>query len=1227
MKILQVRFENLNSLEGEWCIDFCHPAYESTSIFAITGPTGSGKTTLLDAICLALYGRTPRLKSISKSSNELLTRQKGQCYAEVVFATVRGSFRCHWSQHRARKSPQGDLQQPRHEIADAGSDELLENTIKNVAAMVEEVTGMNFDQFTRSILLAQGSFAAFLLATPDQRSPLLEQITGTSIYSTISQKVHERTSSQERECKRRNEELEALELLSEEDRHALQQRLESNSGRAQTLAAAVADIQKQLNWHDSVDALQRQVTALENEMNRLLIAEEKEAPKAGRLLRAKVAASLLPDHQDLIKLNSLQLQDHQEQQGLETEALKCAKRIETLEQQARETQSVLETTEERAEQERQVATTVRALDVTIDNELSRLNKERRQQQELQRQKAQSTARLDTQRRRIDETSAEYLRLQEYCRDHGVDAALGERLAGIEERIDALLALKAKEKQLRQQNRENTQRLHRAEKDEADVRRAHQEAADRYQAAVKHQQNLLKAIAASQADYPRLGQQQQDISDRLHSLEKTDELLLRSQEYEEENMHCAGRKAELAARLQTTERVLAHLGERRAAQERIVHQQEEIVLLASRVKNYEKERTLLQAGSPCPLCGSRQHPFAGEVPYDGDELAKKLATEKKILADLSSQLTGKTAELATTRAEMEENSRKQSRAAEQCRRCRKDLAVLCGAIGLDLDSLVSEKLDEQRRQLNARRDVLSQVSTLLEERQGEAAGLRLQTDSLLQQQHDLDRRLGEAVHLLESRRHKAEELAERSEELVEDIKRRQAQLQEETAPFGLSALPEEDLAEIGKSLAARLQKWKKTVAAKERLAAERLTADKEYDKEQVLDDRLEEDLRQKNELVNGLVQQLEQLSGERRRIYGEKNPDSEEAALIAQIKETKKRLQGLEGDLADEVKAHLVLQDRLQRLEKSTADREKLLGKRNLDFVEKLKARGFQDAGDFAKALLPAKDIDGLESFLQKLQVEKTKTATLLAEKQNVLAEEKDRRYSRRERKELLAELEIKNRELQTLHQESGRLQGRLEENEQRLQQQRHRQEALAAYTKDLQRWRRLDELIGSANGKKFRNFAQGITFESMVVQANRSLRKMTDRYLLVRDDIHPLELNIIDNYRGGDIRTTQNLSGGESFLVSLALALGLSKMAGKNVRVDSLFLDEGFGTLDEETLDTALQTLAGLQQEGKTIGIISHVSLLKDKLETQIQVIPGRGGHSILKGPGVASPSSGFHRQ
>ena len=220
--------------------------------------------------------------------------------------------------------------------------------------------------------------------------------------------------------------------------------------------------------------------------------------------------------------------------------------------------------------------------------------------------------------------------------------------------------------------------------------------------------------------------------------------------------------------------------------------------------------------------------------------------------------------------------------------------------------------------------------------------------------------------------------------------------------------------------------------------------------------------------------------------------------------------------------------------------------------------------------------------------------------------------------EIQAERVQQMEQLRGLQQEIGGMEQRLQDNTRLKTKKQEQLQAVQALQNEYARWDRLHALIGSNDGKKYRNFAQGITFEMMVGHANRQLQKMSDRYLLIRDPEQPLELNVVDNYQAGEIRSTKNLSGGESFIVSLALALGLSGMASRNVRVDSLFLDEGFGTLDEEALDVALETLSGLQQEGKLIGIISHVPALRERIGTRIRVVPRTGGRSRIEGPGCS---------
>ena len=207
--------------------------------------------------------------------------------------------------------------------------------------------------------------------------------------------------------------------------------------------------------------------------------------------------------------------------------------------------------------------------------------------------------------------------------------------------------------------------------------------------------------------------------------------------------------------------------------------------------------------------------------------------------------------------------------------------------------------------------------------------------------------------------------------------------------------------------------------------------------------------------------------------------------------------------------------------------------------------------------------------------------------------------------------------MNTLTAEKGRLQGLIETDDAQKQRLAEKLDAIKAQEKTLALWSRLNALIGSADGKRYRTFVQSMTFETLLHHANRALSKISQRYILKKDVVEPLKLNVIDAFQGGVERSADNLSGGESFLVSLSLALGLSEMASRNVRVESLFLDEGFGSLDPDTLEDAMNALAALQSEGKMIGIISHVGEVRERITTLIDVTPVSGGRSELSGPGV----------
>jgi exonuclease SbcC len=189
-----------------------------------------------------------------------------------------------------------------------------------------------------------------------------------------------------------------------------------------------------------------------------------------------------------------------------------------------------------------------------------------------------------------------------------------------------------------------------------------------------------------------------------------------------------------------------------------------------------------------------------------------------------------------------------------------------------------------------------------------------------------------------------------------------------------------------------------------------------------------------------------------------------------------------------------------------------------------------------------------------------------------------------------------------LLQEIGKVQQILASDEAHKREHASLAEECATLSAENNRWQKLNNLIGSANGDKFRRFAQGLTLARLVRLANVQLSRLNARYEILKAPDADLALAIVDNEQAGAVRPMESLSGGESFLVSLALALGLSDLASHKTRIDSLFVDEGFGTLDSQTLEEVMTALENLRMRGKTIGIISHVEMLKERITTQIQV-------------------------
>jgi exonuclease SbcC len=366
----------------------------------------------------------------------------------------------------------------------------------------------------------------------------------------------------------------------------------------------------------------------------------------------------------------------------------------------------------------------------------------------------------------------------------------------------------------------------------------------------------------------------------------------------------------------------------------------------------------------------------------------------------------------------------------------------------------------------------------------------------------------------------------------------------------------------------------------------------------------------------LEKELEDIRVERASRYGTRDPDQEEKAISDSLRvaeqiamENRKACELAEKDFHE----HTV---RIEALQSSLIARTERIRSAETDFVNAREGEGFADEESFLAACMPGSERVALQAASDDLEQRQAVLHARRAEIHHQTEQEEARALTDQSAIALREEIQQREQRLSALDGEAGALRQQLSAQQETMRRHGLLAARIASQGGICRNWERLHGLIGSADGKKFRNFAQGVTFDLLIGHANHQLSRLSDRYLLAHDPDAPLELAVIDNDQAGEIRSTKNLSGGESFLVSLSLALGLSRMSSRKVRVDSLFLDEGFGTLDDDTLESALETLAGLRQEGKLIGLISHVPAIRERIPVKIQVVPMTGGRSRLTGPG-----------
>ena len=1153
MKILKLRLKNLNSLKGEWAIDFTQPPFTENSLFAITGPTGAGKSTLLDAICLALYHETPRLKSVSKSANDIMTRHTADCLAEVVFE-VKGAVYCaFWSQRRARDKPGGELQNPKVELVSidpaTGLGNILSSQSNDKLKRVAEITGLDFARFTRSMLLAQGGFAAFLNASANDRAELLEELTGTEIYGEISCKVFEQAREHKQQLDQLKARAEGVELLPADKREAMQVEITQWTDELIELQTAHDTAQSHRQWHLNLAQSAQELAASETARKEADASLETAAPDLKRLADSEPAQALQASHAAVQQAQTA-----------------CA-----------ETATLL---------------------TTLQAQHHRESAAQYQQHHLTHTLAHRTA--VTAQKQLNHTEAEHQRHAHECTANAQHALLGERLGGWRQQFEqchqfssraaahhaAVQALQAEVAQrsghITDQSALMDASLQAQAASSAALQTAQAEQTERLGgqpiAALRERWQAAQGEVSAWKHIAQLGQQRRELADQQLALAT------------EIGAGEATAKTHEAQRLALRE-------QHKTLKEQVADKQK-LLAQERRIQSLDQHRQNLQTGEACPLCGATEHPAidayqALDVSATETELEKKQAELEALIA--SGHAVVATLEVIKTQQAQRLSQRQKN--AEHIGQWQGQWATAISQVSAS-PAPTADGWQSAENLAAGQQAATNQLAQLEKNLQTAEAG-----EHKVQQAQTAANQCAQAwqmaKHQLDLLHQAAQAAQVRHTTLMRDIDATQA----EAASLKVSL--QAALDEAGHALPAdpkpwllaretEWKSWQHTQAQMHLLAQVITRQQSQRDTAQPQADLWRQRWAGLQAAMGNPVVELPEPA--------ELADDAVPAAFAASVHAIERL-----------AKALAALDGRQSQAQDTQARQAAAFEAAAQNWQAALQSSPFADQAAFEAALLPAPERqriaamrDTLHSAQQRacalhqaaaakhaqLQVQ-APTSQTLEMLETHLTELKEQRGTHSERIGAHRALLTNDALLRT--------------NQQALFEQ------ISSQTAETDLWQRLDGLIGSAKGDKFRKFAQGLTLDHLLQLANKHLARLHGRYLLRRKSTGELELEIVDAWQGDTARDTRTLSGGEGFLVSLALALALSDLVSNKTAIDSLFLDEGFGSLDGDTLEIALTALDSLNASGKMIGIISHVEAMKERIPAQIRVEKGGGvGHSRL---------------
>ncbi len=1216
MRIDKVTIRNINSLRGETVIDFRVPPLALTGLYAITGDTGAGKTSILDAITLALYGKVPRTRQVT----EVITYGSTDTLAEVELEHNGQRLRASWKMWRAYGKAYGKLNGPKRELSvwdeKAGAFRLVAELSREVDQKVADCTGLDYDRFRRSVLLAQGDFAAFLHADERERSELLEKITGTEIYSRLSRGAYERAKQEKQRLQDLQNRLTGIALLSSEAEQNLVARRKQQEAAAKEQRQIAKQQQHLLNRVDAVARLRKNLEQLDQrrQENDRALAEYADSFKL--LDRYLQVQPLLHEKRRLAQLQE-ELKAHQVQlQALQDERQTLNTQMQAVQDSYERATVELANAKEQGAQQAPVLAEVVQLDTRLAEKEEHQQRQRRalKQTETELAKLQEqVVRLETEQVKLEQTLQDG---RQWLSEHHYLSTLSQKIVAIQQRFrdwdrrrNQLAEL---EQALAETHRERVSLTKSMQKKENRIGQARQEwerLMDRFQQQrppwlITEREEVFDAIDAHARQLER---QQQQLTQLQRLIEQYQDYLRELTVHEEQLENLRTRELALNKALMTTIEQADRAQERVRIRQGIYQQQQTIA-------NYEKDRQALAEGEPCPLCFSKDHPFREMdlEPFVDQALVDYRQAEQDLekLRKLQRQQLDEQREITVQLEQLEghEGKRRRGRVDEQRARIFDfEQRIQENLLGINADGWDRGSTAGLRQALIRTANQLDQVTATKEQLRKSLRSIG-QQENLLKSYQDKMLEMRARQRVLDE---KEQGFMRQQSTYQKEIGELTDQLKADFASYKLNFTSEAENERL-QELSSHGAQWEKTEKqVKEQEGQINLLRQRLLGVQNDLEQRTSHAEAMRDELAN-LTAAVVALRERRRQLLGDQDPEAVRRDRQQTINQAEKKAVNSQQQLQQLRERQVALEATIRGKRDQMQAAEERAREVRTTLEAELPGYGLRHFSDLEKLELNEDQVYSWQEARRRLQ-----ESHQLIEQQRIETERQMAGYTETERTADLSDLEQRYEATQEMLSTIDRELGQLQE---QLQRQQEQKAAAGALTEQIQeqekayrRWAALNDIIGTADGKKFRVFAQGLTLQQLILLANQYLQRLHGRYLIEKKTGEDLGLVIMDTYQANNVRSIHTLSGGETFLVSLAMALGLSDLAGRNANIRSLFIDEGFGTLDDSSLDLALTTLENLQSTGKTIGIISHVKALKERVGTQIQVEKGGNGFSRVR--------------